>query len=215
MTQPINKIVAAIPVKSVAFQEALNKIRVWIKSWFDYVLTSAEFTVSYTRLENYIINVSHILPAYFTASMKQFLQTLVTDVNFFGNHHFRSTTTFGFIGSSIVEGMNQNLKYGDYKCRASMGIDKATENQFRLAENMKKKRDCEKAKGINESSVWSRSETKQFLTDYMEGLAIKNFDKSHNYAVAYVSLNTWLVARKCIVDAFDYVDGVMKCNSSR
>jgi hypothetical protein len=110
--------------------------------------------------------------------------------------------------------MNQCLKYGDYACKPTMTIDKSSENQIRLAENQARQRELGKAKRIHESKLWSRSKTKKFLTDYMEGVAVKNFDKRMNYCVCCIASNTWLAGRKDIVDRFEFCEGIMRCKKN-
>jgi hypothetical protein len=213
VTQPINKFVGALPKKSESFQDKVDIIRYWIKSLFEYVLTKEEFSVSLNRLENFIVNNGHILDGYFADSIKGLLQSLLGDIDFFANHFFKDTVTLGFIGSSIVEGMNQPLKFEDYACKPTMTIDKASENQLRLAENQARKRKVEKAKSINETHVWSRSKTKEYLTGYMEGIAVKFFDKRKTYCACCISPNNWLVANKNIFERFEYIEGVMTCKA--
>ena len=133
VTQPINKFVGLLPRKSEAFYDKVKIIRNWIRSWFAYVLTKEEFSVSYNRLENFLINNGHVLDDLFVSSIKGLLKSLMCHIEVFANHFFHETVTLGFIGSSIVEGMNQCLKYGDYACKPTMTIDKSSENQIRYA----------------------------------------------------------------------------------
>ena len=146
VTQPINKFVGLLPRKSEAFYDKVKIIRNWIRSWFAYVLTKEEFSVSYNRLENFLINNGHVLDDLFVSSIKGLLKSLMCHIEVFANHFFHETVTLGFIGSSIVEGMNQCLKYGDYACKPTMTIDKSSENQIRLAENQARQRKVGEAK---------------------------------------------------------------------
>ena len=39
------------------------------------------------------------------------------------HHHFKYTTTFGFIGSTVVESSNLSIKAGDYRTRTNITLD--------------------------------------------------------------------------------------------
>ena len=49
---------------------------------------------------------------------------------------------------------------------------------------------------MNSTSLWSNSLTKDFLTEYAEGLACKNFDNRIFYESRRIDVNTWLVMSK-------------------
>jgi hypothetical protein len=153
-----------------------------------------------------VINNSQSLDGFIGASIKELMKSLLAKLELFGNQFFNDRVTLGFIGSAIVEGMNQCLKFGDYACKSSMNIDKSSENQLRLAKNQSHKRNAEMAKEINRTNMWTRSNTSEFLTDYMEGIAVKNFDAKKGYCVVCKSGTRWLVARTAIIDRIDYCD---------
>ena len=206
VTQPINKMVGAIAKKSDLFLKKEKVIRYWIKSWFTDVKTKEEFSLSYNQLENYLINNKHILGDFFESAITGLMKSLLSDIESFANHFFLKSVTLGFIGSSIVEGMNQSIKYGAYASKPTMGIDKSSENQVRSAETQALKSYIEVGKSINKVNIWTRSSTSNFLTDYMEGIAVKNFDNRTMYAVSCFALNTWMVTLQAIIDQFEYCD---------
>ena len=209
---------ALIGDKNEYVMNIVANVRGWIKSWFDYILSEEEFHLSYKLLESYMSNNRLILDGYFYHAIRELLKSLLSDIDKFGNYLFFYRTTLGFIGSSIVEGKNQSLKFGDYKCRVSMGIDKSSETQLRLAVHDDKKRNITISQDITRTITWSRSLTSSFLTSYMEGVSIKNFDMKSKYAVVYANHGVWHVMRKEISDRFEYCgenNTSFKCSSNR
>ena len=146
--QPLNNIVAALTNTSEIFVKKSALVRHWIKSWFDSVHTSEEFSMSFNQLENFLINNSHIFGEYYNSSVRNLMKKLMTDVKYFGHHFFLHTTTMGFIGSSPVEGMNQSIKAGPFASKGNMSIDKSSDNQIRLSNYHELKRNIESGKEI-------------------------------------------------------------------
>ena len=52
------------------------------------------------------------------------------------------------------------------------------------------------AKDISSNILWSRSNTKDFLTSFAEGISCKTYDKHEEYVVRVVSLGRWMVLKK-------------------
>ena len=163
VTQPINKMVGAIARKSDLFLKKEKVIRYWIKSWFTDVKTKDEFSLSYNQLENYLINNKHILGDFFESAITGLMKSLLSDIESFANHFFLKSVTLGFIGSSIVEGMNQSIKYGAYASKPTMGIDKSSENQVRSAETQALKSYIEVGKSINKVKIFGQGHQPQIF----------------------------------------------------
>ena len=168
---PINKAVALIGDKNESVMNIVANVRGWIKSWFDYILSEEEFHLSYKLLESYMSNNRLILDGYFYHAIRELLKSLLSDIDKFGNYLFFYRTTLGFIGSSIVEGKNQSLKFGDYKCRVSMGIDKSSETQLRLTVHDDKKRNITISQDITRTMTWFRSLT-HFFSNLIYGRSV-------------------------------------------
>jgi hypothetical protein len=62
--------------------------------------------------------------------------------------------------------------------------------------NIALKRNIEIAQGIHRSKTWSSSVTKDTLTAYMEGLAVKNFDSRLDYYCVEASNRCWFIVNK-------------------
>ena len=200
VVQPLNKIVGTVFQKSTTFHEVAGTVRHWMKSWFDYVLTEAEFAYSHNKLCYSYLPNNQGCGGLFVQQVQSLVKDVVKQISVVGNHHFKKTVTFGFIGSSIVEGANHSLKSGDFMIKPSMGLDKSTGNQVKQGEQQSKRRKIKMATELNRTMLWTRSKTKNFLTEYMEGVTVKNFDQRLHYVVCYNGNNVWWVMNKRIID---------------
>jgi hypothetical protein len=106
------------------------------------------------------------------------------------------------LSSSIVEGANVQIKQGTHAAKPSMNIDMAGNQMLKQVELHEHKRNTEAALGIRRFKHWSASYTKEVLTSYMEGLAVKNFDGRDRYYCVRVSTTSWLVVSKIAIDSF-------------
>ena len=182
------------------FPEYSKVVYLWIKSWISYVESQDEFNVSYNKLQGFLNLEKNILGHTFVAQIKSLIIDVVSRIQHVGNHHFLYTTTFGFLGSSVVESTNFSLKYGDRKCKPNMGLDRSSLNQLNQVETKSFKSNIKMAAQMNETTHHSRSLTNDYLTRYMEGLAIKNFDERINYVTSYIGNYEWHVMDKDMAD---------------
>jgi len=182
----------------------------WIRSWFNYVLTEAEYHVSHMKMGDYLLNNRHIVGELLFIGIKKIVSTVAANISCVGNHHFTTLSTFGFIGSSIVEGQNPSIKNGDLAANQSMSLDTSSLQQLHQVDRKSEKRNIEMARQINYTNHWTRSKTNRFLTRYMEGLAIKNFDLRGKYYTCYAAYRTWYVISKRTID--DYLSEVKSPN---
>ena len=70
---------------------------------------------------------------------------------------------------------------------------------FQLTKQTKSKMEKKSRKmaaDMNKKKLYSNSKTSDFLTDYMEGLALKYFDNRHKVISIYVGSHEWLVIRR-------------------
>ena len=72
--------------------------------------------------------------------------------------------------------------------------------QLKAAKEKNLKESIKSAKSVNSKKIWSKSLTKDFLTDYAEGLACSNFDRKKFYVNRRVSTNKWYVCQSSIID---------------
>merc|ERR1712177_59248 len=89
-----------------------DNIRHWIKSWFDYVETEAEFEISKKQLSKYILSITNVVGYAFTDEISQLIHNIDTEKKKLLHYFFIDTCTFDYIGSSIVESANYSEKKG-------------------------------------------------------------------------------------------------------
>ena len=171
-------------------------VYLWIKSWFSYIETEAEFTTSYRNLLAMLVTHREILGHKLVHHVKDLINSITKSIQYAGHHHFIHSTTFGFLGSTIVEVSNAALKSGDHRCRPSMGIDTSSMKQLDAVDAKTFRDNVKMAAHINETSHYTRSLTNPYLTRYMEGLVVKNFDNRINFTSCYCGNLEWMVMEK-------------------
>ena len=189
-----NDIVAVCKYNSPQFDQISQHIMNWIKSWFDYVQTEKEYNLSNQKLEDYIANQQGTFGLFF-GHVKQIIKSVHKDIQFAGNHYFLTTTTLGFLGSSIVEAANPGIKWGTHGVNTNMSLDNSTLQQMKQVDHGIQRKNVNMARNMNKSAEWTRSLTSDYLTQYMEGLAAKNFDLRKIYGVCYIGDREWWVMR--------------------
>jgi hypothetical protein len=106
---------------------------------------------------------------------------VISNIDKVGSHRFQRIATMGFISSSIVEGTNVGIKRGLHATKANMNIDMSGNQMLQQVDQHSHKRNMQLANGIHRHKNWSSSLTKDILTTYQEGLAVKNYDSRDNY----------------------------------
>ena len=107
--------------------------------------------------------------------------------------YWKDVCTFDFIGDSIVESANNPIKHSALGVSSAMDISTSGHTQVKATEAKILKETISSAKKVNSIKIWSNSLTKDFLTDYAEGLACHNFDRKIHFTKRCVSFNKWLV----------------------
>ena len=116
------------------------------------------------------------------------------------NHSFMGCTNFSFHGSSICEGGNVTIKYGDHKCKATHSLELSGLNQLHQAETREMEANKRIAKQVNAKKLWSKTETSDLLTHYMEGLVCNMMDSVDKLVVCYVGNHSWYVVRRNVIE---------------
>ena len=122
---------------------------------------------------------------------------------------FRMKTSFGFLGSSIVEAMNSSIKRsGLFSIEGTMTLSHSTLLQMKQTELRTEKRDQELANSVNQCHRYIKVNIDEYLTKYMVDIAAKNFDARLSYYVRKVSETNFWVMRKDIHDEPERTDEV-------
>ena len=135
--QPWNKLMATRDTQCIVVTKIIDD---WIRSWFNYVLTQAEYHVSHMKMGDYLLNNRHIVGELLFIGFNKIVSTVAANISCKGNHHFTTRSTFGFIGSSIVEGMNPSIKNGDLAAKPSMSLDTSSLQQLHQVDRKTEKR---------------------------------------------------------------------------
>ena len=101
--------------------------------------------------------------------------------------------TFDFLGDSIVEASNYNVKNGPQAVNGKMSIDTSAITLVIATITKFNKESISAAKKINTDSLWTTSLTKDYLTTYAEGLSCSVFDRRVHYLNKKTNNDTWLV----------------------
>ena len=104
--------------------------------------------------------------------------------------------TFDYLGDSIVEASNYNVKKGPQSVNAKMNIDTSSITLVNATITKFNRESLAAAKKLNNNSQWTKSLTNGYLTDYAEGLSCSVFDRRFNYVSKKITTNTWLVCYK-------------------
>jgi hypothetical protein len=191
-----------IPKNTVSQEcrDALQSIYCWVYTWVHNVESNAEFEDSLQKYEKYFLSVKVHLQEHLIINVETVVGRVLANMNHVGNHMFMRTVTFGYVGSSIVEGTNVGIKKGPHAAKATMNLDTSGVHHLSQVENFSQRRNVEMARNIARFKHWSSSNTKQTLTGYHEGLAVKYFDSTEHYVSVCCDATQWLVYRKGILD---------------
>eukprot|EP00957_Ditylum_brightwellii_P058881 4464601-Ditylum_brightwellii.AAC.1 len=99
------------------------------------------------------------------------MSNISSKIQYAGHHYFIYTTTFGFLGSAVVEVTNASIKSGDHRTRTNMRLDTSSIKHLDQAEAKTFKTNVTMAARMNETMHQTCSLTNDYLTCYMEGIA--------------------------------------------
>ena len=200
--QPWCKFICTCKNSSVSQKTTYEMILRIITSWFNYTETTKEYRLSFHCLESFIQQERKFLGEIFYHNCKLLMKNISSVIGESGHHCFMNKSHFGFMGSSIVESKNVIIKRSDYCASPTMSIDKATHQQLLQVEHSTKRQNISMATEMNKHLCWTRSNTQKFLTRYMEGVSVKNFDARVDYYVIKVEEGEWKVIHKKVINYF-------------
>ena len=106
---------------------------------------------------------------------------------------FLEIPTLEVTTTNASEQMNSSTKCGFMATKSQSRIDRSCQTMMdksNARSNQKLKKDSSMAR---KTILWSKTESKNTLTDYAEGLAVSMLDKQDNYAVVQLSSDKWWV----------------------
>ena len=172
----------------------------WILSWFKTLETMNEVNHSLTLLKSYLCSKEASIGTSSSEQALILITKIIRQQEMLLHPYFKTTTTFDFIGDSIVESSNSTLKRGPIAVNKNMDIACSARTQVKATEVMSIKRIVKSAKMVNQTVTWSVSQTAKYLTDYAEGLACSVFDRRKLYFSVYLGKFCWLVIYKSHFD---------------
>ena len=193
------KLIGLIDNSKSDFSKNTGYIKYWIKTWFYLIETEKEFRSSFTELEAFIEGKRSVLGQTFIIEIKKILHTIMSAKGDLLHFEFRMKTSFGFLGSSIVEAMNSSIKKsGLFSIEGTMTLSHSTLLQMKQTEMRSDKRDQELANSVNQCHRYIKVNIDEYLTKYMLDIAAKNFDGRLSYHVRKVLSTEFWVMRKDI-----------------
>ena len=174
----------------------LDVMKKWIMSWFRVIETESEFFISLKEFKIYFKSIENIIGEVSALGVSCVLQKILAKRHYLLHYHFADVCTFDFLGDSIVEASNYNVKKGPQSVNAKMNIDTSAITLVNATITKFNRESLSAAKKLNVNSQWSNSLTKGYLTEYAEGLSCSVFDRRMNYLNKKINNNTWLVCHK-------------------
>jgi hypothetical protein len=99
---------------------------------------------------------------------------------------------------TLTEPLNSSIKTGPCATNPSMSIHNSACNQINGTQLWEKKRHSRIIQEVTRTKLWSRLQTTDHLTKYMEEVATTMFDEAHGkWFVAKVLPMMWLVYDPC------------------
>lgn len=121
----------------------VHTLKYWILSWFKYVLeTKQEYLLSKNEFNTYFeSNKDKLNSETCITHIQKILDRLFKNENKLFHYNFVNQTTLGFIGDSIAEAANRQLKSGVRKIDRRMNVDVSALQQTKIVEAKKHQKD--------------------------------------------------------------------------
>jgi hypothetical protein len=198
--QPWNQYCSAPSYSSKEVLSALDTVKEWVYSWITNLETEAEFHNSLKKYNAYFETMKTDIGDHLSKEIEKVVGRVISNIEKVGSYMFQRTATMGFISSSIVEGTNVGIKRGVHAAKANMNIDMSGTQMLQQVDTYSHRRNQQLASGIHRNKSWSSSLTRDTLTKYQEGLAVKNYDIRDTYWVIQQSEKLWYVANKSAIN---------------
>jgi hypothetical protein len=151
----------------------------WIKSWFWSIERSAEFEVSKDQLFEWLLakKTNEVLPiGCYNAIRDLVMQQLLRVVHKWGRHYRQHCEgVMHEVTTSIVESQNSATKGNhSYSVKFQMTLDHSLETLTEFCRNYIDRKMQHSATQCSKSALNSKYDSKNFLTDYAEGIVSSN-----------------------------------------
>ena len=181
-------------------KSVLRLLNNWIMSWFKRLESIEELNISHTLLIHYLDQKNMVIGTACAELTAKHITSIISHKEQLLHPYFKDVASFDFISDSIVESANNPLKNGIMGVSSAMEISNSGLQQVKSTAVKSMKEDVSSAQRINYTMTWSKSLTKDYLTDYAEGLSCSNFDRRVDYLKRYIGGHVWLVCHKHLFD---------------
>ena len=157
-------------------------------SWFRTLETQEELDISLNEFNQYFASKQKCFSDKTVEAITKLIVSIINKKSKLLHPYFKYVCSFDFLGDTIVECANNSLlKCGPLGVSSQMKISTSGLTQMKAAKEKNLKETLNAAKTINSSKTWTKSLTKEYLTDYAEGLACSNFDNRCFYTKRRIS----------------------------
>ena len=174
-------------------RNVLKTVNSWIMSWFKIIESTEELYISHSVLMKYFNSKTDIVRVACAELTVKHITKILSSKEQLLHPFFKDVSSFEFISDSIVESANNPIKNGIMGVSNAMEISNSGLQQVKSTVAKSLKEDVSSAQRINFTMTWTNSLTKDYLTDYAEGLSCKNFDRRKLYDCRYIGNHEWLV----------------------
>ena len=106
----------------------------WIISWFKYVETENELSISYNKFNEYFTSIHKNIGDVCVDEITKLVSRIMSKKHNLLNVYFHDVCTFDFIGDSIVEGANFPIKNGPISVSNNMDLSNSAYTQLKSTE---------------------------------------------------------------------------------
>ena len=181
-------------------KSVLTTVHNWVMSWFKTLETNEELNISHNYLTKYLNSMTDIIGTSCAEHTSAHITKIMSQKEKLLHPFFKDVCSFDFISDSIVESANNPIKNGIMGVSSSMEISNSGYQQVKSTVAKSLKEDVSSAQRINYTKTWSNSLTKDYLTDYAEGISCNNFDRRSKYCRRYTGDKKWLVSYSHLFD---------------
>ena len=194
-------------------KQAIMLCKEWISSWFDEPESHDEFKDSLHKFELYLESSKDVIGNHYFSEIAYIKNTVVTNIHHTGNHEFMKRCTLNVKGSSSVEAANGPLKSGKNAAKSNMNLATSAHAQTLQAKTKQKKKSVSLSKRMRSYSTFSRSLTRNLITDYADLRVCKLCDNSHKVTSIYIGNGVWHCISTQVLNDFMTQTGLVNVNS--
>ena len=183
------------------FESHTKTVKLWIKTWFNAIHSEEELKMSHRDLLSFLETEKMELGEMFCLGIRNIITSIMCAKKDLIHYEFKNKTSFGFLGSSIVEAMNSSIKKkGLHSIESTMTISHSTLCQLKQTENRTQIKFQQVANSLNRNHRYLQTDLDQHLCHYCLDNGAKKFDHRLLYYVRQKEDLQYWVMKKGIHD---------------